>query len=592
MAEGARVRQSLRIGVFEFRRTIRALWQDKAQFGLILCGAVLLTLIPVLFSVTFAETIRGLERLPVVDQTRGTVAFFWLLAVFFVGQRVISMRARIEAEPFILTSVSTRAAAGGLIVAEVLRIGVYLAGPVFVLTVIGVVLLDSLASLVFVPVTALLFVMTAVVVGSACGYAIALLVATSPFVARHKTAFGIGGSILLMGVLFLFMIPEFGVEQSLLAWLPVGWFTDLAMIGTGLVGTPLRWNGALLTTAVILLVGGTIVERETSTLWVIEPITVDTEKSASGSKRRSKRQNQSATTARSDAFETTVTTLLAPRFLPTPTRRVAQWVLLRTRRDPKRLLWFLMPVFAIYSGLANVLLHTDSIHTVAAPLFAVMIPWAVGTLFAINPFGDEGAMLPVTLTAVPGRQYVHGLIVPALLLGLPVVTLVTALATFISPYTLGERFGLLVVGIYLTCIAVVIAPAIGMTLPRFSAFSIGQSRTVVPPRMTAVATHGVLIVLPGTVLASLLLVPETTRAVLAGLFGFLPAALLELLAESTGGVFTIPADWFAAVGELFVSLDITSLRAIGGGTIVFGGPLVAALAYRYAIAQFEGYTLS
>ncbi|ADB62227.1 hypothetical protein Htur_3363 [Haloterrigena turkmenica DSM 5511] len=584
MTDSRWAQASLDIGVLEFRRSIRALWRSKGRFALIALGAAVPTLIGALVVFVFADAIRGLETLSELDSVRGMVALFWLFAVFLIGQRVVSVRTRIEAEPFVLTTVSSRATAGGLVVAETLRVLAYFAPPVLLTTAVCVLLLGSPASLLVVPTTAALFAATAVVTGSAAGYVVALLVATSPFVARHKTVLGTAASLLGFGGYALFFYPQIGgVDQSSLAVLPVGWFADLALAGTGLTTTPLRWFGVGLSSAVILLVGGFLVDRLTTTLWFIEPVSVDSDGSSDG-------ERAGELTLRRDALTTAAAPLPVPRLLSTPTRRVAEWALLRTRRDSNRLMFLMIPLFAVGSAVVNTAIQSGSIETVAAPLCAVALPWVVGSLFAMNPFGDEGAVLPVTLTAVPGRQYVRGLLVPGLLIGLPLVPLVTGLATLVSPYTLLERVGLITLSGFVTCVAVAIAPAIGMVFPRFSAISVGRSCDVIPPRMTAVALHAGLTVVPGTVLAGLVLAPELTRGALAGLFGVLPAVLSELLAAATADVVAAPADWFVALGDGIGSLDLAVLRFGGGGLVLVGGLLVAVLSYRRAIDRFEHYT--
>lgn len=588
MAESGWPRHALSVGRFEFRRSVRAIWQDKARFALMALGVLIPSLLFAAFAVVFADAIRGVERLPVPDQLRGTIALFWLFAVFFIGQRVVSARTRIEAEPLMLTTVSARTIAGGLLVAETLRILAYLGPPVLVLTGVGVLLFGSPASLLLLPAVALLFTATAVVTGAACGYAVAWLVATSRFIARHKTVLGSAASLIGMGAYFLFFFPQIGgVSQASLAWLPVGWFADLAVAGMGFLESPLRSAGVLFSSAILLLVGGAIIERETVALWFSEPVSVDTTDSARESFTA---ESEESPSSRRDALATAVKPLVVPRVVPTPIRRVAEWALLRTRRDPNRLLFLLIPVVAIGSPLVSTAVQSGSIGAVAAPVGAVVLPWIAGSLFAMNPLGDEGAVLPVTLTAVSGTQYVRGLVVPGLVFGLPIVLVVTGIAGIVSPYSLVERVGLVVLSGYLTCVAVTITPAIGMALPRFSSISVGQSQDVLPPRMSAVAVHVVLTVLPGALLAALLIAPSTARAILAGLFGFVPAFLLELLAESNGGLLAMVAGWFTDIGDGIQAVGLGQVQVVAGGSLLLGGALVSILLYRNAIHRFERYS--
>ena len=590
MAEPTWPRHALSIGVFEFRRSVRALWQDKAQLTLRAFGMVIPLLLTLAITIVFADTIRNIEAFAVPDMVRGMVALFWLFGVYLIAQRVVSARPRINAESLMLTTVSARTVAFGLLVAEMLRILAYAGFPVLVLTGVSVFLLGSPASLILLPVVAVLFAATVVVAGSAVGYAVALLVATSPFVARHKTILGTTATLLAMGGYFLFLYPQIsGLSQAALAWIPIGWLADLAVVGTPFVGSSLQAVGVIAGSAVLLVVGGYLIERETAMFWFIEPVSPDTEGSVSALEQTAEKENPRPATR--DSLAAAVTPLVVPRFVSTPVRRVAEWALMRTRRDPNRLMFLLIPVFAIGSPLVSTAVQSGSIGALGAPLTAVALPWLVGSLFAMNPLGDEGAVLPVTLTAVSGDHYVRGLIVPGLVFGLPIILLVTGLAGLVSPHTIGEQLGLVILSGYLTVVAVTISPAIGMAFPRFSAISVGQSRDVLPPRMTAVAVHAVLVLLPGALLAALLVAPRVARTVLAGVFGFAPTILLEFLNSSSYGIgiLSTAAGAFRAVGENILAIGLDQLQIIGGGATLIGGILCSYILYQNAVHRFNRY---
>ncbi|WP_135828911.1 hypothetical protein [Halorussus halobius] len=597
MAEPGWVRHALRVGRFEFRRSVRELWRDKARFALTALGVVLPSVVVAGVLVLLGDAIRGVEPMPMPDGIRGTVALFWLFAVFLVAQRVASARPRPDAEALLLTTVSARSVAAGLALAETLRILAYFGLPTLVVTGASVALLGSPASVVAVPAAVVLFAATVVVAGSAVGYAAAWLVATSLFVARHKTALGSVASLAAMGGYFLFLYPGLvGLSGASLAWLPVGWVADLAVVGTPLVGSTTRLAGVLLVSAVVLLGGGALVDRETTALWFTDPVSVDADESGAADERSSvdatpgAAGEQSPAASGRDALADAVEPLAVPRSLVSePVRRVAEWVLLRTRRDPNRLTFLLIPAMAFGSPVVSTAVQSGSTGALLAPLCAVVLPWFAGSLFAMNPLGDEGRVLPVTLTAVSGRAYVRGLLVPGLLVGLPVVVVAAAVAGLLSPYSPAERVGLVALGAYLTCVAVAVTPAVGMALPRFSAISVGQSREVLPPRMSAVAVHAALTVLPGGLLAGLVVAPAAIRMVFAGAFGFAPALALRLLAASDEGTLAETAAWFADVGEAVGSVGIAELQVVLGGGLLVGGVAAAGLLYRYAVGRFDRY---
>lgn len=585
MAERGWPSNTVGIGVFEFRRSARAIWRDKARFALMALGVLFPTVVIAGFAVVFSDTIQGVETVPDPALFRGWLALFWLFAVFMIGQRVVSTRPRIDAEALMLTTVSPRTVAGGMAIAETLRILAYLGAPVLVLTGVAATLFASPASLLAVPLAAACFTATAVVIAGVLGYAIAWLVATSRFVARHRTVLGTAVSIVGMGLYFVFFFPQVtGITPELLAPVPVGWVFDLALVGTGLGDTPLRALAALVTSLGLLVGGGMAIERETAALWFTDPVSPDA--SPVSTRRVGERD------AQGDPLASAVSPLVIPVPVSTPVRRVAQWVLLRTRRDPNRLTFLLLPVVVVASPVVSGGVQSGSIGRIAAPALVVGLPWLAGALFALNPLGDEGAVLPVTLTAVSGSQYVRGLVLPGLLYGLPTVLGLTALAGVLSPYSLVQQATLIALGGYLTCVAVTITPAVGMALPRFSAISVGQSRDVLPPRMLATAVHAGLTVVPGGILVALVVAPGGARAALAGVVGGLPALVLQLLARSDDGPMVAASESLLAVGQSIQSIGLEPFRIVGGGLLVLGGVCVAVLLYRNAIGRFERYSPS
>ena len=588
MAESGWARHALAIGGFEFRRSVRALWEDKARFGMIALGLAFPSVLITGGVVLFADAIREIGTTPIPDTVGGTLALFWLFGVFMIGQRVVSARTHIEAESVLLTSVSTRAVASGLIIAETLRVLTYLSLYVVVATGIGVVLLGSLPSLVVVPLTAVLFAATVVVAGSMCGYAVAWLVATSRFIARHKTVLGTVAALVLTGGFFLFFYPQIGgVNQAALAWLPMAWFADLAAVGSPFVGSSIRAGGAVLASAVVLVGGGAIIERETAALWFTDPVSPEADISSDRSK-----ATDTATESehsRRGALAAAITPLAIPRAISKPTRRVAEWTLLRTRREPNRLTFVFTPLIAIGGSVLGS--SAGSLNMLAAPAAAIVMAWLAGAVFALNPLGDEGVVLPVTLTAVSGKHYIRGLITPGLVFGLPVVVVVTAVAGVFSPYTLGQQIGLVVLGGFLTCIAVGITPAIGMALPRFSAISIGQSDDVLPPRISATIVHLLLVALPGAALVMLIIVPEIARGALAVLVGTLPAFVLGLPAGSSGPL-SVAAGGFRGIGDAVRALGLLQVRVGVGTVLVIGGLLIGGILYRHAIRRFDRFSPS
>ncbi|MFB9806916.1 hypothetical protein ACFFQF_17500 [Haladaptatus pallidirubidus] len=534
--------------------------------------------------ISFIEDISG-STIP--DQLRGMVALFWLFGVFLVTQRVASAKPRIDADQLMLTTVSARTAVGGLLIAEFLRILSYISFPVLVLSSLLAYAQTAPAFLITIPFAIMLFSATVATAGSAVGYGIALLIASSPFVAKHKTALSI--PIGLLGVLgYLgFQYSEItGLDQSALAWFPAAWFADIAVVGGPIHGSLTRAAGVLLGSCVFVITVGRLAEIATTAYWFSDgPILTDStpsERTTTGSDNHSEK--------RKSALANAVAPITVD-FLPLPIQRVAQMVMLRTWRDPQRLMFIIMPV-AIFIGPAISSVNGLDLFSVLPIASVVLIPWMAGAVFPLNPLGDEGSVLPVTLTAVTGTNYVRGLIAPSIILGLPAAVILTGITSLISPYPILTQFGLVVLAIYLTLVSAALGSGIGMLLPRYNAISIGQADEVIPPRITAVTLHGIAVCIPGCLLALLLATPELAQTMISILVGTLPGILLKLLAtvglEPLAGI----ATWFLTIGNSIQAIARPMFRLTTISVLGTSGIIVAIAAYRGATQRFNAFSPS
>ena len=242
------------------------------------------------------------------------------------------------------------------------------------------------------------------------------------------------------------------------------------------------------------------------------------------------------------------------------------------------------------SGLISSGMQTTSPWTVFAPAAAVLLAWMAGATFSINPLGEEGAVLPVTLISISGSNYVRGLMLPGLLYGLPLVALVTGGAAIVGAFELPVALGLVGVGLLATIVAVTTAPTVGVWFPRFSAISIGQSREVIPPRLVTTALHFLGVTTPATLLAVLLLEPRLAQTLIAGIVGFLPAALLQLASGGESGMLSDGGTWFHSLGTAIQSSGLESFRLTVAGLLIRSAFVVAGISYRVAIRRFDNYT--
>jgi len=333
------------------------------------------------------------------------------------------------------------------------------------LAIAGAYAFSSPLPLLTVPLVGSLYVASAVTAGRLVGYCAAWLVAKVAFVVRHKGVLGGTVMMLFFGIYFLFQVPQLpiSISQATLGVIPTGWLADLLV-----VGTPIGWSsthalGGVATVGVVLVGGSWLAEHIATSFWFDEPIDVsDTDKTSVSTRTEGDQR----------ALERAVSPLGVP-FITGPTRHVAEWSLLRARREPQRLNFLLIPVFGGGSAVVNMMLQGTARSRYWDQPTAVLLGWTAGAAFGLNPFGDEGAVLPTTLTAVSGRAFVRGLIVPSLFT--PVITVVTLGMALVGGYGLLAAIALALIGCFLTVVGATLAPIIGMWLPRYSAIRIASA---------------------------------------------------------------------------------------------------------------------
>ncbi len=580
MAEANWLRHSLRVGLFEYRRSVRAIRADTGRLVLLAVSVLLPTVALGGMAALFAPQLRGVvpTEIAVPPALRGAAVLFWLFGVFLLGQRAAGAHSEPVAAPLVLTSVSPRTAVVGGALAEWLRVATYGLPPVVLVTLTGAYALASPAPLLTVPLVGSALLASAVVAGRATGYTAAWLVARVPFVARHRTAFSSVVALGFVGGYMLFQLPmiPYSLDPALLAVVPLGWSVDLLALGT-----PIGWSlghaaGGVGAVTAVSAVGGWLATRIAASLWFGDEVDPAGDEGApTGASERSP----------VGTLEDAISPLRVP-LVSGPTRQVARWTLLRARREPQRLNFLLVPVFGGSSALLNLYIQGNASLAVLGPGVALLAGWIGGAAFALNPLGDEGPVLPVTLTAVSGRAYVRGLIAPVLL-ALPAVAALTLGASIVGGYGPLSAIALAFVGCLLAGVGAAIAPAIGMWFPRYSAIRIGNSADVRPPRLLGGALHAASVVVPGVALVGVVVAPELVRLVASGV-GSLPAAVLGLWVGESGTLAGVVSS-FEAVGAGIRSLPPVAIQASLGGLLIAGSGLAGWVAYREAVRRFDGH---
>lgn len=580
MAESGWLGHAIRMGWFDYQRSVRAIREDTGRLILMAGGVGFMTLLLTGFAVLFVPELRGTDPEFSINRiVRGTLAMLWMFGTFMLAQRTTTAHSKPVADAFVLTTVSPRTAVIGGVVAESLRVLTYVFPVGLLLAIAGAYAFSAPLNLLAVPLVGSLYVASAVTAGRLLGYCAAWLVANVPFVARHKGVLGGTVVMLFFGIYFLFQVPQLpiSISPAMLGVIPTGWLADLLA-----VGTPIGWSsthalGGVVAVSVVLIGGGWLSERIATSFWFGESITVSDTGKTSVSTRTEGDQR---------ALDRAISPLRVP-FITGPTRHVAEWSLLRARREPQRLNFLLIPVFGGGSALVNMMLQGSASLAILGPATAVLLGWTASAAFGLNPFGDEGAVLPSTLAAVSGRAFVRGLIAPSLLFA-PVVAVVTLVTALVGGYGLLAAIALTLIGCFLTIVGATLAPIVGMWFPRYSAIRIGNSDGVRPPRLLAGMLHVVLMWLPGAALVGLVAAPELVRLALSGI-GYVPGFILGLVAN--GGVLTTLALSLNDAGATIQGLPLTAFRGGFSMLLVFGGLLVAWRAYRGATRGFETHEL-
>ncbi|XVH33615.1 hypothetical protein ACNS7O_17005 (plasmid) [Haloferacaceae archaeon DSL9] len=576
MTDAPWVRQSLRIGTMEFRRTVRAVRADRGKLALLGGGALFATLMMTVVAFVAISVFVSPDELISLPSAAGSAFVFpWVLGAYMFGSRALTQRGRIDAEAIMLTTASPKAIAGGLLVAEFLRAWAYVGLAVVVLGGAVAYALEAVVSVLVFPLGISLFIASALAVGYPAGVAGSLLVARSPFVAKYKSY--IGGAFVLVAVGGFY---GFGtLDLGALGWLPMAWFADLLVVGSMVEGDPLRAGGALASSLALIAAGIGATLTVTARLWFADPLPIDGDEDAASPRNPS--------TARSFGGGSALSGLLSPK-----SEAVARKTLLLTRRNPSRLSFLLVPLIFVSTVVSNAV-QTGTYPIVFPVLFAVGVPWLAGLVFGANPFGDEGRVLPMTLlSSVTGREFVRGYAALGIGVGLPATLLSTLGSGAISPYTPAELGGLVALGIAVLCGSVPLTITFGMRLPRTKPISVSNGKAVIPPSITAVVLHAIVVLGLGFVGAVSLLYPELGVQIL-GTVLFL-AFVLPLSILDAGGV-PLVGSISAGAGrglEAISNVPIETIHVVGyyGSTgLLLALGVVAVVAAR---RRFEAHTLA
>lgn len=541
-------RRSVRIARMEYRRSVRAIGKKPIQlvaFGLF---ALLFIGVPTVVGSYLAYTFGGeipSTSVPVLDGVRGGLAVAWVMIAGMIAARTVGKTGRIDNEAGMLTTVPAGDVVGGLLGAEFLRFVSIGAIP---LLAISTALSVSLATPtpVITIVLALLGVMaTALLTGHIVGLLVKTALERSETLAQYKSILTVLAFVVYMGVV---MTNVFGRIMASLAGIlrnaPTAWFGDLLALGVpGVSPSLVRIGGAVALVVVGVPILFAIDARLATRLWY-------------GDRVQPENKRYDADESNAD-FLTGVTS--------PPTRAVVANIWRRTKRSPLRLLYVVYPLFFLAGPIQSAVQQGQV--TESLPLYVSFYgAWALGGA-ALNPLGDEGAMLPVTIiSTVRGRQFVRGHVLAVTIVGLPIVVFATAVTGFLSPLEPTRWLSLTALSVLLGLAGTVVAIGIGSTFPRFGEVNVTKSRRAVVPSKTAFATYSLALIV-GFGSAFVAITPAMAASV-ASMFHFLTGFL--------GYAIWIPP---------------STVRLVGGVVAVLLGIVAPPVAYRYSVRRFELYVL-
>lgn len=462
---------------------------------------------------------------------RGAVAAVFGFPAFIIALRLAQKESIPSNMDGLLTTVPHRDAVSGLLLAEITRlIGI----PLVFLVAIAIAFGVGAGSTVSIPLVAFALVSLALlgaIVGFGIGLVVLVLLARVPVLARYRTAIGV-----------LFMLAYFWVIVSVqpnsfyqpivrvITQSPLGWFGDLALLAVVSDTSLIRAVGAVVGVVIGFPVIFVCCNWLAAQLWYsqsVEPAGEEEEPSKMGG--------------------------VSIGSVPRPVVLVIRKTWLRARRSPLRLMYVPYPLLIVVPSISDII-NTGVVPPTLPPLLALYGAWATGAAFTLNPIGDEGPVLPVTLTSsIDGRSFIGALCLAGLVLGLPVTVIaviVTGVLASLSPVAL---IGSIITAVVLCVCATTIASGAGIAFPRLEGASLSRNRDIMVPSIFGFALYSIVLVIVSAP-ALIGLVPAT-RGLLADMIGY-----------------------------------GSQIAAIGGpvGTILLGG-IVGAVAYYSSVSSFNEY---
>jgi ABC-2 type transport system permease protein len=519
----------------EVLQTKRSIEDSSSRLVAMLFSAVfflLLGIAAVIGAYFFGTTLGGIGGQTSLRIASGAAAGIFGFPVLFTAIRMVQKVPFPETTDGLLTTVPHRDAVAGIILAEMAKmIGIPVVFVLGAAVVFGIGA-GSVTSVVLFAFSVLSLGLLGMLFGFVIGFIVLNLLARSPVLARYRMVIG---ALLFLVYISIFIVgPWESVIEPLVQAVstsPLGWFGDLALLAVVADASTVQAVAAGLISALGIPAAVAGCNWLAAQLWYTHPV-----EPAADEEEPSRMGDISIGSIGS---------------VPRPMTRVIRKTWLRARRSPIRLMYVLYPLLGLIDF---IIIESGSVSPVLPALIALYGAWATGAAFTLNPIGDEGPVLPITLTSsITGRTFVNALCLAGLVIGIPVTVIAVVVTGVIASLSITSLVGVVVMSVVLCLCATAIATGAGVAFPRLEPARITRGRKAIVPSLFAFA------------LFSLVLIVVSVPAML----GLIPAAR-DLLTDLVG---------FG-----------TQTLAVGGlvGTIVLGG-IAGAISYISAVGSFNGY---
>jgi ABC-2 type transport system permease protein len=461
----------------------------------------------------------------------GAAAGIFGFTAFMIAIRMVQKVSLPSNTDGLLTTVPHRDAVTGIIVAEMAKIIGIPALFVLAAAVAFGIGAGSVISAVLFAISVLSLVLLGALFGFIIGFGVLNLLSRSSTLSRYRTV--IGGLLFIAYFVVIYNMESVSAIEPVIrviSALPIGWFGDLALVAVVANASPVRAVGAVLIAMVGIPAAVVCCSWLAAQFWYtlpVEPAAEEDEPSKMGG--------------------------MSVGSVPLPVMRIIRKAWVRARRSPIRLVYVLYPLFVLFPFI-DTIIGLQSVPPAAPPLIALYGAWATGSAFTLNPIGDEGDVLPITLTSsINGRTFISALCLAGLTIGLPVTVIVVAVTGVLASLPIVSLVSAVVAAAVLCVCATAIAAGAGTAFPRLEPAQITRGRKAVIPSVFAFALFSIVFMIVSA----------------PALVGLMPVAR-DLLTDIIG------------IG--------TQTLVVGGlvSTILLGG-VIGAISYYSAVGSFDSY---